>query len=238
MSHADSICVGQSATFSYTGNMNSSSYTWQFPFGSPSTVTGIGPHTVTYNTPGCHPVILILNNEMQGTIDCVDSICVFPNPVATLVQVNNSLQANPSGLSYQWYSQNPNWTILPGETNQFLNPTNGGLYSVVVTNEFGCSDTASIDFVGIGIDEFEMQNWNIFPNPNDGSYTLDFSSTTNETIKMSLYTAFGDLVELRTMNVHPGSQSFFISNQNISPGVYYIEIATENARGIKKLVVK
>ena len=131
-----------------------------------------------------------------------------------------------------------NWTLLSGETNQFLNPQNGGLYSVVVTNEYGCSDTASTDFVPTGIDEFELHNWNIFPNPNDGSYTLNFASTTNETIEMSLYSAFGDLVDLRTLNVHPGSQSFFISNQNLVAGVYYVMILSEKARVTKKLVVK
>ncbi len=238
MSHVDSICVGQSVTFTYTGNANATTYTWQFPFGSPSTLTGIGPHAVTYNTPGCHPVILILNDNLPGTIDCVDSVCVFPNPTASVIQWNNSLQANPAGMSYQWYSQNPNWTLLSGETNQFLNPQNGGLYSVVVTNEYGCSDTASTDFVPTGIDEIELHNWNIFPNPNDGSYTLNFASTTNETIEMSLYSAFGDLVDLRTMNVHPGSQSFFISNQNLVAGVYYVMILSEKAQVTKKLVVK
>jgi PKD repeat protein len=238
MTHADTICVGQSVTYTYGGNFNAISYTWQFPSGTPSTMTGIGPHTITYNTPGCHPVILILMDNQQQTIDCVDSVCVMPNPVATVVQLNNSLQATPSGMSYQWYSQNPNWTLLSGETNQFLNTNIGGLYSVVVTNAYGCSDTASIDFAPVGIEEIATQQWNIYPNPNDGTFTIDFASTINETIDLRIVNAIGEMVDQRSLNVHPGSQQFNMEKGRIQSGVYYVMIISGNGSSTKKLVVK
>jgi hypothetical protein len=238
MNHVDSICVGQNVTFLYTGNANATTYTWQFPFGTPSTLTGIGPHTVTYNTVGCHPIILILNDNLPGTVDCVDSICAVPNPVTSVVQWNNSLQANPAGMSYQWYSQNPNWTLLTGETNQFLNPINGGLYSVVVTNSFGCSDTASIDFAPIGVEEFKGQDWNVYPNPNDGVFTIDFASTSNERVEMRIYSTLGELIEMRTLHVHPGSLSFVIDPPKMVSGVYSILIISESGRASKTLIVR
>jgi PKD repeat protein len=238
ITHNDSICVGQSVTFTYGGNYPATTYDWQFPFGTPSVASGIGPHTVTYNTPGCHPVILILNNVIPGTIDCVDSICVLPQPIATITQFGNSLQATPAGMSYQWYSQNPNWMIMAGETNQFLNPQTTGFYCVVVTNQQGCADTTCAKFFPVGLDEYETQNWTIYPNPNDGSFTLSFDSSTSETIEIQIFNTLGALVDEHRLDVHPGAQQFLISNQNLVSGVYFIMVNSGNTSCMQKLVVK
>ena len=238
IAHADSICIGQSVTFTYTGNYPATTYDWQFPFGTPNVATGLGPHTVSYTTSGCHPVVLILNNFIPGTIDCVDSICVVPQPVAIVTQFGNSLQATPAGMSYQWYSQNPNWTLLSGETNQFLNPQTTGFYCVVVTNPQGCADTTCTKFFPVGLDEFEAQNWSIYPNPNDGSFTLSFDSSTSETIEIQIFNTLGALVDERRLDVQPGAQQFLISNQNLVSGVYFIMVNSGNTSGMQKLVVK
>jgi len=238
IAHADSICIGQSVTFTYTGNYPATTYDWQFPFGTPNVATGLGPHTVSYTTSGCHPVVLILNNFIPGTIDCVDSICVVPQPVAIVTQFGNSLQATPAGMSYQWYSQNPNWTLLSGETNQFLNPQTNGFYCVVVTSPQGCVDTTCTKFFPVGLDEFEAQNWSIYPNPNDGSFTLSFDSSTSETIEIQIFNTLGALVDERRLDVQPGAQQFLISNQNLVSGVYFIMVNSGNTSGMQKLVVK
>jgi hypothetical protein len=238
MQHADTVCVGQSVTFAYAGNYNPSSYTWQFQSGSPSTATGAGPHTVTYTTPGCHPVILILNNNEAGTVDCVDSVCVMPAPVASIVQMGNSLQASPSGMSYQWYSQNPTWTLLPGETNQFLNPNVGGMFGVVVSNGYGCKDSVVVDFGYIGVEELVSQMWSIYPNPNDGNFMIDFASSTDETIDLRIINAVGEVVEQRTVRVHAGTQQIKMEKGRITAGVYHVVLVTSKGIGTKKLVVR
>jgi PKD repeat protein len=238
ISSADSICVGQSATFLYTGNVNASTYTWQFPFGTPNTATGIGPHTVTYNTPGCHSVVLILNDNMPGTIDCVDSICVYPPPVATITQVGNSLQAGPAGMNYQWFEQNPNWTILSGETNQFLNPQYSTLFCVEVTNAEGCKDTACIDHQWMSVAEFDNDSWSVFPNPNDGTFTLKFNAVKNETVEMKVFNTLGTVIDQRSFEVKPGEQQFYISNEKFASGIYFIQLKSGVGMGLKKFVVK
>ncbi len=50
-----SICIGSSVTFTNTstGTTGSTSYNWNFGSGAtPATISGIGPHTVTYSTTG------------------------------------------------------------------------------------------------------------------------------------------------------------------------------------------
>jgi hypothetical protein len=232
------ICVGQTSTFSYGGNPAGLTFTWQFQNGTPSTASGPGPHTITYNTPGCHPVVLIINNNLSGTIDCVDSICVYPPPVASVQQVGNSLFAYPSGMSYQWYSVNPNWTIMNGETNQFLNPQFSTYFCVVVTNANGCKDTACIEHKPVGIEELSTSDWSIYPNPNEGAFALKLNSTKAETIELKVTNMVGEVVDLRWYETHSGENSFYIANQNFAAGVYFIQLKTEKGVGLKRMVVK
>ncbi len=175
---------------------------------------------------------------MPGTIDCVDSICVFPAPAATVTQVGNSLQASPAGMSYQWFEQNPNWNILSGETNQYLNPQYSTLFCVEVTNEYGCKDTACIDHQWMSIAEFDKDSWSVFPNPNDGSFTLSFTAARNETLEMKVFNTLGTVIDERTFETKTGEQQFFISNENFASGIYFIELKTERSNGLKKFVVR
>jgi hypothetical protein len=108
----------------------------------------------------------------------------------------------------------------------------------VVTNAYGCSDTASIDFAPVGIEEIATQQWNIYPNPNDGTFTIDFASTINETIDLRIVNAIGEMVDQRSLNVHPGSQQFNMEKGRIQSGVYYVMIISGNGSSTKKLVVK
>lgn len=60
------VCVGEPVTFtdasSFVGNIDT--YTWNFGMSaSPSTIEGIGPHQVTFNTPGTKSVVLEVTSE-------------------------------------------------------------------------------------------------------------------------------------------------------------------------------
>lgn len=233
----DTICVGQSVTFVYTGNYNATTFLWDFFFGSPSIASGPGPHTVTYNTPGCHSVVLTMNDNMPGTKECIDSICVLPLPVAAVTQVGNTLQAGPAGMSYQWFAKNPNWTLLTGETNQYLNPTSSGLYCVVVSNSAGCKDTVCIDYKWMSVTDQDAQEWSLFPNPNDGTFVLNLKSQQNETVEMQIMNTLGTVVDRRILFVKPGNHQFYISNPHIIPGIYLVELKTARGMMVKRMIV-
>ncbi len=141
------ICAGQSSVFQHFYFVPGVSYNWQFPGGMPSTASGTGPHTVTYMVPGIYPVQLTMSNQ-QGSVICIDSITVYPSPVAGIVQSGLSLTAAPPGMSYQWYQYPVSQaTLISGATQQSFSPGVSGTWCVVVMNAAGCSDTACIDYI-------------------------------------------------------------------------------------------
>ncbi len=216
------ICAGQSSTFLYLVNQVGTTYTWQFTGGSPSTATGLGPHTVTYNTPGTYAVQLTMTNA-TGTTVCIDSIKVIAPPMASITQSGNTLFAQPAGMSYQWYQGNPSpGNLLSGQTNQFINPQLSTLYCVVVTNATGCKDTACIDFVPVGIDDLSaMVAFNLFPNPAaDVLNVVLNSSKSTEAKEINVYDMNGQLLQ----NIISINETTTLHIGTLAKGVYTIEV--------------
>ncbi len=239
MHFEDSICVGQTTSFNYGGNPAGLTFNWQFTNGVPNSAVGPGPHYITYNTVGCFPVICIINNNLPGTIDCIDTMCVLPPPVASITQNGNTLFAFPSGYSYQWYSGGfPGAVLLAGQTNQFYNATVSGLYCVVVYRNAYCSDTTCIDMTYNSIDELSESSWNIYPNPNEGAFSLKINSTVGETVELRVTNTIGEVVDRRTYETHTGEQYFYIANHSFATGIYFVQLKTERGVGLRRMVVK
>ncbi|HRH67362.1 MAG TPA: PKD domain-containing protein, partial [Bacteroidia bacterium] len=124
------ICAGASTTLNATGGVT---YSWN-PGGSTSSGISVSPSASTSYTVvasdavGCTASAIVNVNVHTPPPVNLQSFFLCAGSVATL-------DAGPGGSSYQWL---PN-----GETTQVINITNGGTYSVVVTDAFGCSANAS-----------------------------------------------------------------------------------------------
>lgn len=119
-----SICQGNTVTYtnSSTGTTGSATYAWDFGNGaSPSTATGIGPHTVTYNTAGTATVELTVTD---GTTD-IETKTNFIN-INALPTVNVG-----SAIS----------DICQGETTASLGGSFGGSATGAVWSDGGAGGT-------------------------------------------------------------------------------------------------
>jgi PKD repeat protein len=83
--YSTSVCAGATTTFTNTstGTTGSATYSWNFGTGaSPATATGIGPHTVTYNTVGQSTVVLTVVDGVTNVETKTNYITVTPLPTA------------------------------------------------------------------------------------------------------------------------------------------------------------
>jgi hypothetical protein len=137
-----------------------------------------------------------------------------------LQQPTITLNGNQLQSSYQngnqWYL---NDTILSGETNQFINPTQSGNYSVKYTSEEGC-EIFSNDYnhTVLSITEHTNQGTvSIFPNPANKFINVDCQKG------FQIYSSTGILVKLI-------SQATTQINISDLPTGFYI-LKTENQVG-------
>ena len=99
-------------------------------------------------------------------------------------------------------------------------------YTIEVIDE-----TASLDN-----DAFE--GFNLYPNPSNGNFNLQFDTTSTDRIELQLFDITGRLVrELLFTNVATRfSES--ISFENTAKGVYLLKIKNGNKQTTKKLVIE
>ena len=89
------ICANNTVNYTATTTSNTAtSFLWTFPGGTPSTATGVGPHTITYNTSGDFDAILETND---GTTNLVNTSvnAVYVTDCGTGI----------TGAQAQWYFQ-------------------------------------------------------------------------------------------------------------------------------------
>ena len=106
------VCANSTVTFTDLSVGTPTSWTWSFPGGVPSSATGQGPHTVTYNTPGVYDASLVAGNafgsdtELKTAYITVNSATAGPLPVTegftatTFPPTNWAL--NNLGIPYTW----------------------------------------------------------------------------------------------------------------------------------------
>jgi gliding motility-associated-like protein len=127
-----SICNGQSLLLTSSA---ANSYLWSNGATTQSiTVSAAGSYSVqVFNAQGCSSIlsnaaVVALNpNPSQPTVSA--------GGPTTFCNGNNVTLNSSAGNSYLWSN---------GETTQSITVTNAGTYSVVVTNNFGCSSISSV----------------------------------------------------------------------------------------------
>lgn len=136
------------------------SYTWMD--GITYTASNNSATYTLTNAAGCDSVV-----TLDLTINTVDASATMNAP---------SFMANTSGASYQWIDCGNGNQVINGETNQTFVATSNGSYAVIVT-ENGCSDTSACMILdNIGVSELHHTSFVLYPNPNDGHFTLAFAT--------------------------------------------------------------
>ncbi|HEX5002979.1 MAG TPA: gliding motility-associated C-terminal domain-containing protein [Bacteroidia bacterium] len=185
------ICVGQSTTLS-VDSIAGSAYQWYY---AGVALNGAVNNTFQTQAQGYYYVVV---SSACGTFYS-DSVSVTVNSV-TNASINNNLMICPpetaqlnatGGTSYQWTPEaGLNFSNIP---NPVASPTQSTVYSVVVTNDYGCSITLSVEVI-IDCDTLFVPN-GFSPN-NDGvndGYVID-GILNYPNNKFWVYNRWGNLV--------------------------------------------
>lgn len=128
------------------------SWQWIFEGSVQGTSTEQNPQDICYDDPGFFGVTLIVTNSSGATdtLEMPDFITVYPNPFAPTITQDGNVLTSSFGTTYQWFL---NGDVLSGATNQSYEITESGLYTVVITDENGCSAQVSYQAYLVGIDD-------------------------------------------------------------------------------------
>lgn len=219
------ICSGSNTVLTASG---ATSYSWMPGSLTGASVTVTPTSTTTYTVTGTD------GNGCTG--NATITIIVNPNPaVPTVSQTGNTLICNASGVTYQWYF---NGNPIPGATSQSYTATQSGSYSVEVISPDGCTAMSSaINLTITGIEELSLNNFEIFPNPNQGIFEVNFNVSTKDNYVIELRNAIGQLVAAEKLDNFGGEYKKTFDITMYGKGVYTITLTNSKNESVKKVVV-
>jgi len=226
ISGSQTVCAGTNPVFSVTQDPNADSYTWALPSGwnGTSTTNSINP---TAGTTGGIITVSAINACGTSPSQSIDvAITPFDLTVST---VNNSLQANQAGASYQWVNCATGNNTIPGANAQLYSPSSTGTYAVIVTLGT-CSDTSTcIPFTLTSVSKLEFTSMGISIWPSIATdiiyLKIDKKLMVQENIEIIDSQGRNHLCLLIQSDK---SNEYKVNLPDISPGVYVVRIQVED----------
>ncbi|WP_052158188.1 zinc-dependent metalloprotease [Lacinutrix jangbogonensis] len=169
------------------------------------------------------------NDSQYGNIDITfkdgEAPIVCASPTAGTYAPTNPMTGftgnNPSGT----------WELI------FVDFFNG---NTGVVNEWSielCTTSATIITETLDLDSFEFNNFSLYPNPNNGDFSLAFNSNSGKDINVNIFDISGRIVY---ENIYDSKPNFneTIALENVSSGMYLIKVTDGDKTVTKKLIIK
>ena len=119
-----------------------------------------------------------------------------------------------------------------GETTSEFTPYINGVYAVVVTDDTGCVTSDTIYSVNIGLEEYNVNQLNVYPNPAQNYTEIHSSIHKIETLKIVSIT--GKLLQEYMVD----ALIFKIDRNNLANGIYFLKATINNRQITKQIVFK
>jgi hypothetical protein len=178
------------------------------------------------------------NADINAANDTTEGTVTHYEPTVDLGGTNDTINVTSypytldAGTGYDSYLWND------GSTNQTLDVNADGWYSVVVEDTNGCEATDSVYvLLNTGINSFNNINVSIYPNPNNGMFTLSAIFNTNVDFDVNIVDLNGKVVYSK----HFEGVKYLnetIDIDSYAKGVYYVRIKNEKFVKQEKVVVR
>ena len=146
---------------------------------------------------------------------------------------------HPDAASYLWLPSNKTTPTITVDSAGI------GLHSekvlVFVTDHNGCvgKDSVMVSFkVCGGIEELAGVDVRVFPNPNDGIFTLELKTLRHEKLDVSLMSSSGETVYTHNGIEISGSAREKIDVSRLSAGTYLLEVSNGTGKMHQKIVIR
>ncbi len=186
-------CAPYDVTYEAQLTNNTESFVWNFPGGNPLTSTDANV-TVTYNNAGQYVGKLIATNQ-YGSDTALQTIVVHPLAIADFTFTVSGLELTTTNTSTN--ADTYFWTFGDGGSSSLENPVHvypgNGNYDIVlkVTNFCGNNEMSRNLFIVDIEDPLGEVNVKLFPNPNNGIFTLDVQSIQPEEVDITIFDLLG-----------------------------------------------
>ncbi len=168
-----------------------------------------------------------------GTVENV--LRVKSNIAYEEVVVGTEITFNITLESYAWYHPNLAYPIM-----HIVFERAAGSSTTVVNVSYSRSDDVPYIPVGLKDELAASVQLMAYPNPATDHLIVNYELEKPSTVNVNIYNAMGQLVMSPVQNVsqYTGSQKVAVSVEDLTSGLYLIEVALEDGKVVKPLIVK
>ena len=125
-------------------------------------------------------------------------------------------------------------TIMRVSTKYFTDPTSCENSADAEVEDY----TVEVLDATASIDDYVFEGFNLYPNPSNGSFNLQFDTISYEKVELQLFDVTGRLVRKISYQNETTRFSKNISFKNISKGIYLLKINNGSKQTTRKLLIE
>jgi len=245
------VGVGGQATFTDESTGGPTEWDWTFEGGDPASSTLQSPPPITYDAVGQYGVTLTVTNAGGTNTMSMTNFMDVGYPPEADFSADQTLILEGESIEYTDMSTNDptswEWTFEGGTPGTFSGQAPGaityatpGLYDVTLTatNDYGESVLVMEDYInvgGLGIMEAAAEKtFYLYPNPSNGKLFIEARG--EENIKQIIIRSVNGQEVLEHLPNTGILQS--IDLESLETGLYFVEIRTEEALYLEKVLLK
>jgi len=235
-----SVCQGTSgALYSVSAIANATGYNWTVPTGA-TIVAGMNTRSITvdFSPTAVSGTITVTgtNSCGNGPVSPVFNVTVNTSPATPIISALGDTLHSDAPTGNQWYF---NGIAITGATGQtWVAQQSGWYWDVVMLN--GCSSEASnhIYILKVGFEQpLAVTNIVLYPNPNEGMFTLMFTSPKEEKYEIRVFNNLGvQILEMKNLDVM-GTTRQTIDLRPAPNGVYSVIILSDLRIVVRKIII-
>ncbi|MBN3035820.1 MAG: T9SS type A sorting domain-containing protein, partial [Bacteroidales bacterium] len=245
-----SLCLDPlNTTYNTSGATNATTYVWEITPANAGTITGTGTNaTVNWDDAFTGAATIkvcgvnycgngLYSNALTVTVHPLPTVTLDPFPMVCVWEPPFMLTGGlPEGGEYSG----------TGVSNGWFDPAAAGVGTHTITYSYtdpnGCSNQAEQTIVVdpcTGILEYETDGLvHVYPNPNEGSFTVKMNLETQETLTIRLLNAMSEVVfEERHISV-TASMNYELNLPGLNAGVYYLHVVGDKTLVTRKIIIR
>jgi PKD repeat protein len=111
--------------------------------------------------------------------------------------------------------------------------------SLIVASPYDCIDTVTktVTINSVGIDDIGTSLINVYPNPNNGVFTISLVNAKEE-VHITIYDSEGRVVLENSLDVVKSAYVIDVSNKDLADGVYVLKANQGTSTSIHRLIIR